>query len=350
MKNTARVLCIITALALAPIVHAEGEKPVPGLLATLAPEANESHLYSVAFAPDGKTLATVLDKKVHIWDATTWKELRHFTMKDAEGRFAFSPDGKTFAYTGSAQGAAVVLYDAENGEPVRSFDMKPEWGDVTMIAFSKDGKKLVGCGKASGNPHLWIWDPATGAHASVKGPEVSDTFYTCAVAPDGNTVAAALLGSADILIIDLASGKEQKRVSNGDHFAKRVAFSPDGKNLGSCGFDGTVRLYDVAAGKLLAKFEQTYAVCVAFTPDGKYLVSSDREQFCFWDVAARKSAGVFGRAGSLKEVHNSQSVANGPEGGLAFSPDGKRVAWGCEYEEWAHVRVWDTAALIASAK
>ena len=78
----------------------------------------------------------------------------------------------------------------------------------------------------------------------------------------------------------------------------------------------------------------------------KLLLTSDRGQFCLWSVEEKRLLAVYGREGPKKEIEEAQSNANGPERGACFSPDGTKVAWGCEVYEWGTVRVFDVAGVL----
>jgi WD40 repeat protein len=345
---TRRVLASVAGLvATMGLVAAQGDAP-SGMLADLVPEANESHLYSVHFANDGKSIVTVLDHKIHVWDATTFKELRSHTMKESEQRLSCAPDGKTYAWN---VGTEVALVDAESGDVSKTLSTQPDYGSVTNLAYTPDGKSVVAVGGVGMTSVLWIMDPAAGTHKLVKGPENNDNFYALAISADGKMVACGANRSPEIYVYELESGKQLHKLTNGTHLSKHLAFSPDGKLLATCGFEEPVRVYDTTTGKVVAKLEHPFAFCVAFSPtDPKLLASSDREVFCLWNVETKKNLAICGRKGPHKAVTDNQGVANGPEDGMCFSPDGKRLCWGCEYEEWAHVRVWDVAAVSGEKK
>ncbi|KAH8803728.1 putative WD-repeat protein [Hyaloscypha sp. PMI_1271] len=102
-----------------------------------------------------------------------------------------------------------------------------------------------------------------------------------------------------------------------------VAFSPDGKQIVSGSHDQTVRLWDAATGAALQTLEgHTGSVSsVAFSPDGKQIVSgsqnagSHEQMVRLWDAATGAALQTLeGHTGSVSSV--------------AFSPDGKQIVSG----------------------
>jgi uncharacterized delta-60 repeat protein len=113
-----------------------------------------------------------------------------------------------------------------------------------------------------------------------------------------------------------------------DNTVLSVAFSPDGKYVVSGSEDGTARVWEAANGKEVARMTHDNSVrSVAFSPDGKYVVSGS------WDNTAR-----VWEAASGKEV--ARMTHDNRVSSVAFSPDGKYVVSG----SWDNTaRVWEAA-------
>jgi len=265
----------------------------------------------VAFSPDGKTLATGAIGSpggfpdlwdVKLWDVATGKirtTLKANTddlliddlLTGAAGEYvhsvAFSPDGKTLA----AMNGDVTLWDlANNTERVTltghiEEDQKtsePAYG-VMSVAFSPDGKTLAA---ASRDMTVKVWDVATSRRSTLSGH--THAVYSVSFSPDGKTLASAS-GDKTVRLWDLATNKERATLKGHTESVMSVSFSPDGRTLASASYDKTVKLWDVTTVKERVTLKGIEAVwSVAFSPDGRMLAAAGGRELKVWDIATDK--------------------------------------------------------------
>ena len=143
-------------------------------------------------------------------------------------------------------------------------------------------------------------------------------------------------------VLDLSTGNELPAPTPHNDWVCSVAFSPDGKLLVSAGGSefkpernggkttGQVKLWDVTAGKELGELtgHTNKVFSAVFSPDGKTLATGSADQTVrLWNVATRKQRAVLeGHADAVWSV--------------AFSADGKTVASASADRT---VKLWDAA-------
>ncbi|MCI5193701.1 MAG: WD40 repeat domain-containing protein, partial [Candidatus Electrothrix sp. AU1_5] len=158
-----------------------------------------------------------------------------FRYQGGVASVAFSPDGKTLA--SASFDKTVRLWDTASGQQINVF--KGHQDSVFSVAFSPDGKTLA---SASLDKTVRLWDLASGKEKNVfKGHQ--DGVFSVAFSPDGKTLASASLDKT-VRLWDLASGKEKNVFRGHQGEVASVAFSPDGKTLASASEDETVRLWN----------------------------------------------------------------------------------------------------------
>jgi len=112
------------------------------------------YVWSVAFSPDGRTLASgYYDKTIKLWEVATGRELRSLAGHiDKVISVAFSPDGRTLA-SGSID-ETIRLWEVATGREVRT--LRGHTNGVNSVAFSPDGRTLAS-GGIDKTIKLWRW-------------------------------------------------------------------------------------------------------------------------------------------------------------------------------------------------
>jgi WD40 repeat protein len=285
---------------------------------------HEHFVESVAFTPDGKTLASSEIETIHLWDVATGKEVRRIDKSGWSKRhLAFSSDGKTLASTAPANETVVRLWDVATGKPLQPAG--PD-GVVRAVAFSPDGR-LVATGCWLGYDHpLRVWDAATGKPLWACSPEVGQ-IDRIVFTPDGKGLFTS--GSDDVQRLwDARTGKEIRRypISDSNGPVVEIALSADGKRLtavlSEAGVDRSIVIvWGVQTGKRLLRRQgenPSLTNILSFSSDGEIAAEPKGKTLRLWEVAT-------GRQLLSLEPSNLRSGAQLEES-TAFSRDGRTVA------------------------
>lgn len=290
-------------------------------------------LISLAFSPDGKSIATTgEDRTGRLWDVATGGvrlELLGSSGREGGG-VIFSPDGQLIATVAGPR--SVRVWDAHNGRMVSELEAE----GVFELAFSSGGRILLTIGERH-----QVWEVATGhVVAQVGNASLS------ALSPDGRLLAVQDedgsinvwdVPARNLRFIKGAAGQDipdpgppQLVLRGHTSGVATLDFSPDGQYLLSASEDRTARIWRVATGEALAVLEgHTGKLTDArFSPDGRLVVTAGEDGTVrLWDSASGKVVLVLrGHVGVVR--------------GARFSADGRLVL--TEGDDGT-ARVWSVA-------
>jgi hypothetical protein len=186
-----------------------------------------------------------------------------YSTAPAVGSVSLSPDGKTAAVACRSE---VVVFDVESEASPRR--IPTEFDLITHVEFSPDGKRLAVSG---GSPQqfgaLMVLDTVNWGRESIRRLG-GDTLFKCRFSPDGKTIAVGAATGAIFLLP--AEGKEEPRqIELHSDWVMDVAFTPDGKRLVSGSRDKTTKVSSVETLQLLRSVDQSKEMIQAVAATAK---------------------------------------------------------------------------------
>jgi WD40 repeat protein/serine/threonine protein kinase len=312
------------------------------------------------WSADGSRLVlTSSQEYTYIYDTRDYTELRHVRGYAP----ALSTDGNVLAVA-KEHGQEVTLYDPSSGTVLRKFPPLPV--HVIQLAISADGRRLAA---GINNGSVWVW--SLDSEAAWNTSPVHTSTRHVVFSPDSDVLLSS--GSDGKCILwDADSGAELCRIEGHESSISWACFLPEGQRILTASSDRTVRMWDKETGKELARHEgfsgplgfvspspdgsefithldsssgriaavirpviplnqrrtlkgHNAAVnCLAFSPDGALLASGgglprnlDDDRVIFWDTRDNT-------------IRREIKTGHGPVLGVAYFPDGTRIATGNE--------------------
>lgn len=264
--------------------------------------------------------------------------LRHFAFAEYHlpGLYFKVPSGGYFV-GGSAhelpRPTASLLKPNRSLEQISGFWRPPD-PHVWAPTLSRDGRYVA----VPSNNGIRVWDLSTGLYRTIVSGLKLDRLGIVGtraidISRDGKMLAAAIVDAA--VLWDMASGERLHVLRHGKSTwfnaePRAVEFAPDGTSVATGGYDGTVKLWDVASGKETSSFPVGGATVqsLAFAPRGDLLaVGTSRGAVIVIDVTTGKQATILDGSDEFewsRTAGERQILRDGRK--VAFSPAGRMLA------------------------
>lgn len=248
---------------------------------------HDGDVRAVAFSSDDRLGLSINGNGLKIWDLAGRRELRNFKAPETfEGIIGLAADRQVYCVTAHAK---VVACDLQTGKvllPICKLQ-SPGGRPGSGLSFRPGLSGVIGCLGSD----LVLWDIATGRQArrfTGHGGEVLATAFS----PDGQLIAS---GGVDGLVKlwDTDSGRELLSLEGNDQFVTHLALAEEGRKLVIFGNDRQIRILDLARPAAYREFEPRLAAArqvLQSNPDGPAALATLGEWYAFrrqWPEASR---------------------------------------------------------------
>jgi len=286
--------------------------------ALLTYSGHTDYVYSVAWSPDGKYIASgSQDGTAHIWNADNGQRLFSYRSNiqpaqsdDWANKVTWSPDNKMIAIAFNDGTVQVVEVSDDKGlaRYTNSDGTIPGPG-FAAASWSPDGKYV-----AAGNmdDKIYVYEVASGKIVTTYA-EHTDFISAVAWSHDGKRVASGAWDS-QVKVWDPLSGQTLLNYKGHHDNLRSVAWSPDDTRIVSGGWDGTAQVWDSVSGHTLITYTKHVGGmvnAVAWSHRGRYIASGGNDvQTHVWEADT----------GNLVHSYASAQIY-----GVAWSPDDTRI-------------------------
>ena len=274
------------------------------------------------FSPCGQLLAAGNWRgEIHVWNVESGQlERPHTEYGESQMYPHFLPEGELI--TAAVSERKVEIWHVEKGEKLDEFEHR---GNSKTVHFSDCGTRLA----VAGPSEIEIWTQGHNAESHTLSTlhghiPAMDTLVFSA---DEKTLAAGLWRD-NVLLWDIESGHSYR--PHGEKLpgiSRNVYRSPNGKIISINQYGDNLNVWEVGKGEQsveLTPLEAGLGRAKAFSPTGHRIASADKEHnIHIWEYASTAESEIEDSAWKKHPalVGHTTSIK-----GLAFSPDGKRLA------------------------
>jgi WD40 repeat protein len=200
---------------------------------------------------------------------------------------AMTPDGKMLV--SGDEDSQVIVWDLPAQKELRRWKVNT-W--VYALALSADGKQLLVSERlrrvfsTDARRAVKLWDPNTGQMIRDLTAAFTQEIGSAAFSPDGKLLVLGQGGESDgqnkLFVLEAASGKKLREIPSHLNGVTDVAFTADGKYLLSSGRDTLVRVWDPSDGKKVAEIGKSrggqfkdWIHAFALAADQRWLAAAD---------------------------------------------------------------------------
>jgi WD40 repeat protein len=288
--------------------------------------SEDNSVESVAYHPDGETIAVGTFLEIHLMHASNGNEIRVIETDHSVAHLEFSPDGHHLAAGLDVYGVHLIDPDGAD-EP-----LVLHGGNNNKVTHHPDEHHVA---TANRDGSVWIWDVESGEQIGEFVPPENEWAQAIAYAPNGDQVALGNM-KGDIYLFDTETGDLIHTMANPESSGQVYAldFSPNGDHLAVAGTrssDGEViRIWNVHDGTehtTIHASSQTRAV--SWHPDGSHLAFGHSDGVHLVDTETMDVTFSI-------EFEPSEGAPNWNTD-LAYSPDGTHLL----LSRWdGHIEMW----------
>ncbi len=322
---------------------------VSGQLERTYADYGDSEVYPY-FLPEGELItAAVSERKVEVWCEEKSEKLDEFAHRWSSGTVHFSDSGTQLAFAGESE--IKIWTKGDNAESHTLSTLHGHIPSMDTLAFSADEKTLaVGLWR----DNVLLWNLTSRRSDRPQGEKLPATSHVVYRLNDGRIISLNQHGD-NLKISEVGKSEsvvELPPLEAGLGRAK--AFSPTGHRIASVDKNDNIHIWertstldDMTEGEgwkkhptVINDAEFIYGLRfspagLAFSPDGKRLASMSRSRDWkagLWDVDTGKQITELPLTPAPRRRSYRES-----DTGIAFSPDGNLIAGGL----WHEIVLWD---------